>query len=68
MVFPWAVRWHRGRPRPRLSLVKRDDLEVYLWPSDYWWLGRSRVIDGRPFNRGFDLGFGPFVLTAHWKE
>lgn len=42
-----------------------------LWRPDYFYLGRSRLLDasdGSPFNRGWSLGFGFFVLTARWNE
>jgi len=36
--------------------------------TDYLYFGHSTVIDGRPYDRGFTQGFGPFMLHVHWKS
>lgn len=42
-----------------------------FWRPDYFYVRHVRLIDagdGSPFNRGWDQGFGFFVLTVRWNE
>lgn len=53
---------------------------IRVWPSrtwfnfsqpDYWYWGRSYLIDagaGSRFNRGWSQGFGIIVLHVRWKR
>lgn len=42
-----------------------------LWIPDYFYIKRARLLDAgdaSPWNRGWDQGFGFFVLSCRWNE
>ena len=43
-------------------------MKISFFLTSYSYFGHARLVDGRPYDRGFTQGFGFFAITARWKS